>query len=425
MRKRDRSTPAATGVKVAYLTSYYPAVSHTFIRREVVALREQGVQVKTFSIHGAHGVDVLSPVDLAEARATKYILGRSRVALARDLLIGLVRHPRAVAEVASVAVRSATGARRRLYQLFYVAEAVVLQRWLAQWGATHVHAHFGNAPADVARWTKALGNRIGGSWTWSFTMHGSTEFYAVEENGLPAKVAEADFVACISDYTRSQLMLYSDPTSWAKLHVVHCGVIPEEFLDARNDRGADDGVLTILCVGRLVEGKGQTLLLRAAQRLAAMGVPARVVLVGDGPSRASFEAEASRCGVDVCFTGAVGTDALPKLLCEADVFCLPSFAEGVPVVLMEAMASGLPVVATRITGVPELVEDGVSGYVVTAGRDDVLADALAKIARDPARAREMGAAGQAKVCEEFDIRRSAQLLEPLFAAHARANRSAP
>jgi glycosyltransferase involved in cell wall biosynthesis len=414
MQGTDGGSPGETTgrLKVAYLTSYYPAVSHTFIRREVVALRQLGVDVTTFAIQSEYGAGVLGPDDTAELESTRYIVGRSRFSLARELLRSVLAHPGAVAGVALSAVRSVRGSRRRLWQLFYVAEAAILQRWVAAVGATHIHAHFGNAPADVARWASELGNRIGGTWTWSFTMHGPTEFYAVEENGLGGKAEAADFVACISDFCRSQLMAFSDPSAWPRFEIVHCGIVPEEFSDANVD---DDGVCTILCVGRLVPVKGQWVLLRAAQRLAEMGINARLVFVGDGPSRASLEVEAARCGVDASFTGYLGQDGVAELLTEADVFCLPSFAEGLPVVLMEAMASGLPVVTTRIAGIPELVEHGVSGFVLAPGRDDLLADALAELARDPERARAMGKAGQTKVRDQFDVRESAQILQGLFA----------
>ena len=398
-------------LRVAYLTSYYPAVSHSFIRREVLALREQGVDVLTFSIQAAHGADVLAPIDRAEMVSTQYIVSRSRTSLARELGRSLSAHPFAIATVAAKAVRSATGWRQRLWQLFYVGEAAILHRWLAEQGVHHVHAHFANAPADVARWTRTLGNRLGGSWTWSFTMHGPTEFYAVEENQLRAKLIDADFVACISDFCRSQLMVFSDPSDWYKLGIVHCGVVPEQF---RLAKGGGSGQLQVLSVGRLVPEKGHTILLHAARHLDDMGVPVHLTIAGDGPYREALEKEASAIGVSATFLGPVSQDAVPELLADADVFCLPSFAEGLPVVLMEAMASALPVVTTRIAGIQELVEDNVSGFVIAPGRDDLLAEALAEIARDPERARRMGEAGRKKVCDEFDVSVSARTLKEIF-----------
>jgi glycosyltransferase involved in cell wall biosynthesis len=408
-------------MKIAYLTSYYPAVSHTFIRREVHALREQGVDVQTFSIKGPWATDALSGLDLDEVRTTRSILGRRRSTVARDLLRSCAAHPAAVAATAWEAMRSVRGVRRRLWQVFYVAEAAVLQQWMAESGARHVHAHFANAPSDVARWTKALGNRIDGGWTWSFTMHGPTELYAVAEHSLPAKLADADFVACISDFCRSQMMVFSPPDAWDKFEVVHCGVDPREFEQAHP---VDDGTLKVICVGRLVPEKGQTVLLRAARRVLDAGVDVRLTFVGDGRARETVETEATKSGVDVAFKGALDQDQLLAALLDADVFCLPSFAEGLPVVLMEAMASCVPVVTTRIAGVQELVEDGVSGFVVPPGRDDLLAGALLELANDPERARAMGEAGRAKVSQEFDVRASAALLEKAFAAVAEKARPA-
>ena len=402
----------SAAVRVAYLTSYYPAVSHTFIRREVNALRKLGVDVHTFSINAAHGVDVLGPRDLAEVETTQYLIGRSRRSIVRDLIRAVRAHPGPVARVAFRAARSRRTARDRLWQLFYVAEASILHERLVAADITHIHAHFANAPADVARWTAALGNRIGGAWTWSFTMHGPTEFYAVEEHSLPAKLASADLVACISDFCRSQLMVFSDPKHWPKFEVVHCGVIPEDFPVAATD-GTEP--FTVACVGRLVAEKGQPILVDALELLKERGVAVRAVFVGDGPARSALEADVVRRGLDATFTGPVGHDVVQTHLASADAFCLPSFAEGVPVVLMEAMASGLPVVTTRIAGIQELVEDGVSGFVISPGRADLLADAIAELVKNPEQAQIMGRAGRAKVMAEFDVRGAAAQLAEAFA----------
>jgi glycosyltransferase involved in cell wall biosynthesis len=402
-------------MKVAYLTSYYPAVSHTFIRREVVALREQGVDVHTFSIQGPWLVDALSGPDLEEVATTRSVLGRGRSAVAVDLVRSVASHPSAFAGVALQAMRSVRGLRRRLWQLFYAAEASILHRWMTDSGVRHIHAHFANAPADVARWTTALGNRIEGGWTWSFTMHGPSEFYAVEEHSLCEKIADADFIACISDFCRSQMMAFSPPDAWERLIVVHCGVNPDDFQEAQP---ADDGSLKIICVGRLVPEKGQTILLHAARRLREAGLDVSLTFVGDGRFREAVEKGAVQNGVEAHFEGALNQDEVVAALGGADVLCLPSFAEGLPVVLMEAMASTLPVVTTRIAGVQELVEDGVSGFVVPPGREDLLASALLELANDRERARTMGRAGRAKVRQEFDVRASASRLRRAFATVA-------
>jgi colanic acid/amylovoran biosynthesis glycosyltransferase len=226
-------------------------------------------------------------------------------------------------------------------------------------------------------------------------MHGSTELYDVRGTRLADKVSDARFVACISDFTRSQMMLLVDSRHWGKLPLVRCGVDTERFRPPARER---DGRARILYVGRLVHEKGVGVLLEALA-----GLDAELVLVGDGPRRAELEQRARSLGVHdrVRFAGAVGQDEIRAYYEDADLFCLPSFAEGLPVVLMEAMASGLPVVTTSIAGVPELVEDGVSGLLVRPARPDALREALARVVDDPALRRSFGEAGRRAVEAEF------------------------
>lgn len=251
-------------------------------------------------------------------------------------------------------------------------------------------------------------------------MHGPTEFTDVRRFDLAGKVADADAVVCISDYCRSQLMALTDERHWHKLRVVHCGVDPTWFTPSAGSRPTD--ALRVLSVGRLVPEKGHTVLLDAVADLAGQGIDVDLTIVGDGPARAALEAHAARRGIAdrVQFAGAVGADVITAHYEAADVFCLSSFAEGVPVVLMEAMACGLPVVTTRIAGIPELVDDGVSGYLVPAGRHDLVAKALALLAIEPELREKFGEAGREKVATEFDQGRSAaalaELLDELAAA---------
>jgi glycosyltransferase involved in cell wall biosynthesis len=246
-------------------------------------------------------------------------------------------------------------------------------------------------------------------------MHGSTEFFDVKAHRLAEKVRDARLVVCISHFTRSQLMGLSDPAEWDKLHMVHCGVDPAVFSPARARTHGDPDTLEILTVGRLVPVKGQEVLLAAVSRLVAAGTRVALTFVGDGPSRGRLERAARELGIDVRFVGAVGQDEIREHYAQADVFALPSFAEGVPVVLMEAMAMEVPVVTSRITGIPELVEDGVTGLLTAPGDEDGLATALARLAADPAERRRLGAAGREKVEREFDIEDVAVQLRRIFA----------
>ncbi len=254
-------------------------------------------------------------------------------------------------------------------------------------------------------------------------MHGPTELFDVREHRLAEKTRRAQFVVCISDYARSQIMALTHASLWDRLHVVRCGIDLTRFEPTERTRTV--GVPEILSVGRAVPVKGQALLIAAlAELVDDRGLEAVLTLAGDGPELPALRAQAQRLGVAdlVTFAGATGQDEIGSFYQRAAIFALPSFAEGLPVVLMEAMATGLPVVASRITGVPELVEEGVSGLLVAPGRVDELAEALARLLSEtPERRAEMGRAGRTKVAAEFDIERSARELVGLFEAEPKAS----
>jgi glycosyltransferase involved in cell wall biosynthesis len=276
----------------------------------------------------------------------------------------------------------------------------------------HIHAHHANVASDVALLAASLG---GEGWSWSFTLHGPAELFAVAENRLPQKAELARFVICISDYARSQLMGMVGTEHWDKMRVVHCAVDLTRFRPV--DRRPRAEVLQIVNVGRAVPEKGQAVLIQALAELARRGVEARLTVVGDGPQLAELRELADHLGLagSVEFTGAVGQGEIVTYYERADVFAMPSFAEGVPVVLMEAMATGLPVVSTRITGIPELIDDGESGFLVRPGRADELASALERVLGATAEERaEMGRAGRAKVEAEFAVEPVAQQLLDTF-----------
>jgi colanic acid/amylovoran biosynthesis glycosyltransferase len=414
-------------VKIAYLCSEYPAVSHTFILREVEAMRRRGAEIATFSVRRTSPANLLCEADREAFESTFAILPpRWPRLLAAHLRLAL-RRPDVYFSVLIGALRLApAGPRGLLWQLFYFVEAVVLWDECRRRGIRHVHVHFANVSADVA----LLATRIGSAreprrpWSWSFTMHGPTEFFDVRHYRLGEKLRQASFVVCISDFARSQLMALSDPGAWPKLPVVHVGIPIEQFTPRNGDRPAS-GPLEILCIGRLVPEKGQAVLIEALARLAERGVPATVTFAGDGPQRAALERLAADLGVAsaVSFRGAVAQEDLRTLYETASVFCLPSFSEGVPVVLMEAMAMRLPVLSTRITGIPELIEDGHDGLLVPPGRPDSLADALELLSRDPALRQALGTRGRDKVLAEFDAEASATTLHSIFAEQVSGNGS--
>jgi colanic acid/amylovoran biosynthesis glycosyltransferase len=402
--------------RIAYVVSRYPAPSHAFIAREVQALRALGAPVETFSIRRATPAEVLSSADALASRTTYAIVPPSIASLSAAHARAFATRPLRYLATLLLALRlSAPGLRNRLWHVFYFAEAIVLWRECVRRRIRRIHAHFANVGADVALLASHFGTsgrrEDGRPLTWSFTMHGPAEFSDVERHGLAEKVRRATRVICISDFCRSQLMGLVDEEEWSKLTVVHCGVDPVDF-PLRRRPAVRQPPVRVLSVGRLVPVKGHAVLLAALAELLGRDVTVQATIVGDGPLRSALESSAERLGVDshVTFAGAIGQDRIRSYYAEADIFCLPSFAEGLPVVLMEAMATGVPVVASRIMGVPELVEDGVSGVLVRPGRVDELAAALAGLSAAPDVRASMGRSGRARVVEEFDLGRSAAML---------------
>jgi glycosyltransferase involved in cell wall biosynthesis len=254
----------------------------------------------------------------------------------------------------------------------------------------------------------------GDELSWSFTMHGPTEFQDVHRFHLPEKALGAEFVICISDFARSQLMALVGPEHWQKLRVVHCGVDVERF--APSDRQSGRGQLLVACVGRLVPEKGHRLLIESIAQICRTGADVRLAVVGDGPERAALEALAAQLQVAerVDFLGAVAHSEVDGLLRRSDIFCLPSFAEGVPIVLMEAMAMELPVVASRVMGIPELVEDGVTGRLIAPGSLADLIGVLSQLVADPAQRKRLGQGARRRVASDFELRSNAGRLRDLY-----------
>ena len=402
-------TDTMTPQRIAYLTGEYPAVSHTFILREIEALRARGIDVQTCSIRTTGPEHHRGTAEKHAAETTFYVLKAAKdpVMLIRAVGAALARPKRCLATLTLAWRTRAPGLRAALYQLFYVIEAVVLARYLRHANITHLHNHFGNSSCSVAMLTSALSGI-----PFSYTMHGPAIFFEPHRWRIDEKIARAAFVACISHFCRSQGMIFAAPQHWDKMHIVHCGITPAHY----GPSGQASQGKNILFVGRLAAVKGVPMLIRAFARVRVQHPEAVLTLVGDGPERRTIEALVADlgCGEAVRFAGYLSQDEVAQALSRADVFALPSFAEGVPVVLMEAMASHLPVLTTRIAGIGELVEDGVSGYLVAPGDTDGLAQALIRLYNDVGKATDMGVFGQRKVQAEFDIEKEAARLATLF-----------
>ncbi|MBN2307975.1 MAG: glycosyltransferase family 4 protein [Candidatus Hydrogenedentes bacterium] len=399
---------------IAYLVSEYPAISHTFIFREIQAVRALGLTVKTASARKPEHLDRMTLTEKVEAAQTFYMktagVGRLIAAQARVL----ARNPRAYLRMAVTWARLARQGRVPVAKrAAYWAGAVLLLDWMTAQGIGHVHVHLANPSATVAMIAAA-----GGTITYSMSVHGPDVFYNVDANLLAEKVKRAVFVRCISHYCRSQLMRVTPPQEWARLHIVRCGV----DVDAFKPRPApENAVPEILCVGRLVPAKGQQVLLQACRELKLRGVAFHLTLVGDGPDRGTLEHARHEFDLAdaVTLAGAVGQDAIQEYYNRADVFVLASFAEGLPVVLMEAMATCVPCIATRITGIPELITDGYNGILVAASARKELADQLERVLEDPELRAKLGRRGRRRVAADYDneanARRMAELFQDLLA----------
>lgn len=396
-----------TPLRLAYLTGLYPAASHTFIQREIAALRALGVQITIASVRAPGEDQIIGPEEEAARAETFYLLAAAcnplRLLGAHGRL--LWRSPGRWFKALALALRTARpGFKGFIWQCFYFLEAGVLARHLQVSGITRLHNHFADSSATVSMLTSALTDI-----PYSFTLHGPTEFFAPESWHLGEKVARAKQVICISHFARSQVMLFSDPAHWHKLRIVHCGVSPARYAVGP----AGEGPCRMLFVGRLDPVKGLRVLLEGFETARMQVSELRLTVIGDGEDRAWVEEQAARIGgVDVL--GYQSQAEVAAALGAHDVLVLPSFAEGVPVVLMEAMASARPVIATRVGGVAELVEHGSSGLMVAPGNAAELAEAMVTLAQSPDRRSEMGQAGRAKVCAEFDIDFEAAWLKTLF-----------
>ena len=397
-------------LKIAYLINQYPKVSHTFIRREIQALERLGLTVHRFALRG-WDVPVADAQDEDERARTSYVLRRGLVGLFAPVLAALLLHPVGLLAALSLAWRLSLRADRGLsWHLIYLAEACWLLPRVERAGVQHLHAHFGTNPAAVAALLRALGGP-----TFSFTVHGPEEFDKPQALHLAAKVEWAEFVVAISSFGRSQLLRWLPHEAWAKVQVVHCGV-DEAFLAVQPTPVPCR--LRFVCVGRLCEQKGQLLLIDALHQLRQVtGLPVELVLAGDGDMRGAIEARIQALQLDtaVRITGWIGSAEVKTELDGARALVLPSFAEGLPVVLMEAMALGRPVISTLVAGIPELVRDGQEGWLVPAGDVEALVGAMRDCAELKQEAlQSVGDAARTRVQERHNIRREAERLRQLL-----------
>ena len=400
-------------MRIAYLINQYPKTSHTFIRREIAALELQGHEVERLSVRRPKE-PLVDDADVAEAAKTRVILPSGVLTTLRSVASQVLFSPRRAWHSLSLATQLGRRSQRGVARHFaYWMEAAVVQSWCKRARIDHVHAHFGSNPATVAM----LAQELGGP-PFSFTAHGVESFDAPPLVGLGAKVARAKFTVAVSSFGRSQLQRWSDPAHWNRIHVVRCG-LERELLE--REPIPPSAPAKLLCIARLVPEKGVSVLLHALARLRSMGMRFELDLVGDGPMRGALEELARGLGLEaaVHFVGWKSGREVRQWIDRARALVLPSLAEGLPVVIMEALAMGRPVVASCVGGIPELVEPGVTGWLFPAGSVTELTKALqAVLALDDASLAAMGQRGRERVRKLHDVEHETGRLAELFAASA-------
>jgi glycosyltransferase involved in cell wall biosynthesis len=410
----EKSDPARS---IAYLSSRYPTLSMTFVLREVLVLRALGFRIETASINPPDRLpEKLTWQEREEAAKTycvkRHGLSGAAAAHAKALLGNFPGYWRGFA----LAFRLGGLDLRRLFlNLAYFTEALMVGQWMRHNGQIHLHVHLASQAASVGLFTQ----RVFGVG-YSFTVHGPDEFYDVGGQYLTQKIAAADFIVCISSYTRSQLMNLSPYAHWGKMVVARLGVDAMEYSPLPNPSLQD--AFEILCVGRLTPAKGQHLLIDAVASLTQQGRRVRLRLVGNGPDYDSLRAHADRLAnrETIVFEGAVNQDRIRSLYATADVFCLPSFAEGLPVVLMEAMSMQIPCVTSSIAGIPELIRDGIDGLLVPASDVDALVDSLAMLMDDEKLRNQLAKNGRTRILEHYDLAPNVKELAAIFVERIKA-----
>jgi len=399
------------GTSLAYIVSQYPKLSEIFIIREVLQLRNLAFNIDVASVNAADRASNLLTSDEANESALTYYIKP-------DGLMGALRaHLKMLATNSVGYLRglrmafflSGLDLKKLFFNLMYFTEALMTGSWMKAKGQTHLHAHLGSQPATIAMYVKKIFG-----FSYSITVHGPDEFYDAKGQYLAEKIRESDFICCISNFARSQLMKLSPYDCWHKLEVCRLGVDPGIFSPTEFEE--EPAIFEVICVGRLSAAKGQHILIDAIAILVEKGRNVRLRIVGDGDDRDSLEKHAHKLNLTdkIIFEGAVNQDKIRELYSNAHIFSIPSFAEGIPVVLMEAMSMEIPCVTTRITGIPELIRDGNDGLLVAPSSAKELSAALEKLMDDAELRRLTGKNGRLRILEYYNLSTNVSQLGEVF-----------
>jgi colanic acid/amylovoran biosynthesis glycosyltransferase len=383
-----------------YLIGQFPAINHSYLLAEVRHLRSLGFDISVASVSRPdRPSEKLNSLEREEAARTFYVKSVPVAQIALLNLTELLQHPvRYLRGLIFALGLGCSGFKRTIYHLAYFAEAILVGRHMRQCDICHVHASFSATVARIVARTFPV--------TMSFGVYGFGELHNPSESHLSKLIEGAQFVRSISRHGRGQLMLSCNRSEWSKLIYVPLGIDATEFAPATPR--AISHLPNILCVGRLAPEKGQALLIQAIADLKVEGRPVHLRLVGDGPDRSWLENRAVELGIasHVEFAGWVDQNRLVTLYREADLFALSSLAEGVPMVLMEAMAMQIPCVAPCITGIPELIEHGVDGMLFAVADVDDLKKKIRTLLESPELCAQIGRQARARVVRDYDMARN-------------------
>jgi glycosyltransferase involved in cell wall biosynthesis len=395
--------------RIAYLLHNFPGITDTFIKREIRSLQKAGTDVSVISVWKPNESQT-TPAILSEwATDTAFVLPRSIFSILSGLLVAFIRSPVRFIETLNLAFStSRPGLRGITFQLFYFCEAVLTAEILRKKAVDHVHNHIGDQSGTVTMLAAKLADI-----KYSITFHGWPVFFDAKYSSIKEKVRAAQFTRAISYFCRSQLMMFSECDDPAPFKVIHCGLSIGKY----KYRAPKKQVKTLFCAARLSPEKGLTFLIRAVKDLIDNGYDLDLRLAGNGPSLEQLKKLTVELGISsrVYFLGFLNEDEIISELEASDLFVLPSFVEGIPVSAMEAMAIGVPVIATNIAGTSELVEDGKTGLLIRPSDSQAITDAIVRMTQDYSFRLRAAELGRNKVVYEFDVdKESAKLNEHLL-----------
>ncbi len=395
--------------RIAYLVSQYPAVNHTYILREIRELRRLGWNVDIASIRpDTRPSSQLTAEEREEFSLVWTVTTQGFAGALRAHVLALATQTPSYLRGLLSAIRlEGFNVSKAIRNFLYFTEALIVGRWMQSRDLTHAHIHFASTVGLLIAKTFPI--------NISVTIHGPAEFKEPVSFHLREKIETAKFVCAISNYGRSELMKVSGPDQWAKLEVIPLGIDPDIFVPKAKS-SLERTSFHVISVGRLSREKAQHILIQAVGRLVREGRRVRLSLVGEGPDRPGLEKEIVACGLlgSVRLEGSLNQDQLKVLYGESDAFALASLAEGVPVVLMEAMAMEIPCVATRITGIPELIENGVDGLLVAPSDVEQLASALALLMDDRDLRERIARSARLKIIRQYNLSKNTARLAEVF-----------